>query len=133
VPPEYLVDRNIGSSVITSLRAAGLTVHSLADLYGNDRSQQVTDPEWITLAGRRGFVALTKDKRIRHRPAESEAVLEAGVHLFALVAGNANLRETAAAFLAAEPRMAEIAANCGGGVIWVVHRDGRIVRQWPAE
>jgi hypothetical protein len=133
VPPEYLVDRNIGSSVITSLRAAGLAVHSLADLYGNERSQQITDPEWITLAGKRGLVALTKDKRIRHRPAESEAVRVAKVHLFALVAGNATLRETAAAFQAAEPRMAEIAAGGGGGVIWVVHRDGRVVRQWPPE
>ena len=57
----------------------------------------------------------------------------AKVHLFALVAGNANLRETAAAFLTAEPRMAEIADGEGGGVIWVVHRDGRIVRQWPVE
>lgn len=50
MPPEYLVDRNIGVSVIGSLRAAGLKVHSLADIYGNDRSQEVTDPEWITLA-----------------------------------------------------------------------------------
>jgi predicted nuclease of predicted toxin-antitoxin system len=113
VPPEYLVDRNIGISVVASLRAAGLTVHSLADVYGNDRSQEVTDPEWISLAGRSGFVALTKDKRIRHRPAESEAVLLAKLHLFALVAGNANLRETAAAFLAAERRMAEIADREG--------------------
>lgn len=82
---------------------------------------------------RRGFVALTKDKRIRHRTDERDAVLQAGLHLFALVAGNATLRETAAAFLAAEPRMARIADGRSGGVIWVVHRDGRIVRQWPAE
>jgi len=132
VPPDYLVDRNIGTSVVAT-RAARLTVHTLADIYGHERSQEVTDPEWISLAGQRGFVALTKDKRIRHRPAESEAVLVAKVHLFALVAGNANLRETAAAFLAAEPRMAEIADGEGGGVIWVVHRDGRIVRQRPVE
>ena len=117
MPPDYLVDRNIGTSVVAT-RAARLTVHTLADIYGHERSQEVTDPEWISLAGQRGFVALTKDKRIRHRPAESEAVLVAKVHLFALVAGNANLRETAGHSLRPSrgwlrSRMAKVAGSSG--------------------
>jgi hypothetical protein len=113
------------------LREAGMIAHSLADVFGDRDAQLTPDPDWIAYAGRHGWIALTKDKHIRHRTIERDAVRNAHVHLFALAAGNLGFRATATAFIVAVPRMTSLAETEPGGVIWVVHRDGRIVRQWP--
>ena len=113
------------------MRASGITAHSLADIYGEEEAQKAQDPRWIAHAGQQGWIALTKDKHIRHRTDERDAVLAARIHLFALAAGNLGFAATAQAFVAALPRMTLIGDDEPGGVIWVVHRDGRVVRQWP--
>lgn len=113
------------------LREAGITAHSLADVFGDPEAQLKRDPDWIAYAGNQGLIALTKDKHIRHRTIERDAVRTARIHLFALAAGNLGFRATADAFIAAVPKMTSLAETEQGGVIWVVHRDGRIARQWP--
>ncbi|MEU4242978.1 hypothetical protein [Actinoplanes sp. NPDC026619] len=129
--PDFLVDRSIGRRVVDLLREEGLTIHTLADVFGEERAQAMFDPEWIMHAGKHGMLALTKDKHIRHRTIERDSVAAAHVHLFALAAGNLGFQATADAFIAAAPRMQAEAATVQGGVIWVVHRDGNIFRQWP--
>ena len=68
--------------VAEALRATGLTVHTLASLYGGERAQRVADVEWLTLAGERGWAVLMKDDSIRRRPAELEALRAAAVKAF---------------------------------------------------
>jgi hypothetical protein len=34
--------------------------------------------DWLRIAGERGWVVLTRDDRIRYRPAEQRALIEAG-------------------------------------------------------
>lgn len=108
-----------------------MTARTLADVFGEERAQEMVDPEWITHAGQHNMIALTKDKHIRHRTVERESVAAAGLHLFALAAGNLGFQATADAFVSAAPKMQAEAQTTPGGVIWVVHRDGRIARQWP--
>lgn len=71
---------------------------------------------------------LTKDKRIRYRAEELEA-LQAG-HLFCLVSGNLDIDAMTQAFLDALPKIERAARDESVG-FWHVYRDGRIKRMWP--
>ena len=116
-----------------ALRGAGEQVHTLAEVFGEEAAQQLEDESWIAHAGLRGWAALTKDKRIRHRPVEREAVLVHRVPLFALSNGNLGFTEMAAAFMAAMSSIHRICADAECGGIWVVHRDGRVELLWLAQ
>jgi hypothetical protein len=132
VPREFLADRSLGRRVVTELREAGERIHTLADVFGEQTSQQVDDDSWIAHAGSRGWAALTKDKRIRRVTVEREAVAAYQVPLFALSNANLSFAEMARALLGAMPAIHRICAGdqCGG--IWVVHRDGRVELLWLA-
>ncbi len=83
--PEFLVDRSLGRHHLPSaLRDLGFVIHTLADVYGERRSQGISDREWIERAGRESPVVLTKDDRIRYRPVEREAFVAAGLRVFCL-------------------------------------------------
>lgn len=43
-PPEFFVDRSLGKSVVEALRETGLTVHSMADVYGEAKAQRLATP-----------------------------------------------------------------------------------------
>lgn len=90
-PPEFFIDRSLGRKHLAeALRDLGLTVHTMASVYGEKRAQELDDEEWLADAGRRNWVVLMKDDRIRTRPAERDALMAAGVRAFCLT--NAQLR-----------------------------------------
>ena len=60
-PPEFFIDRSLGSRVVPeALRAAGATVHVMADIYGERVGQGLPDTEWPREAGDHGWVVLIK-------------------------------------------------------------------------
>jgi len=74
-PPEFFIDRSLGRHIVPdALRAAGATVHTMADVYGERISQGLSDEEWLRNAGRQGWVVLMKDAKVRHRPAQRLAI-----------------------------------------------------------
>jgi hypothetical protein len=89
-PVEFFVDRSLGKSIVEGLREAGLTVHSMADIYGEKRAQLLADEVWLRDAGKNDWIVLTKDDAIRRRPAERDALTKAAVRVFCLT--NRNLR-----------------------------------------
>lgn len=55
VPPEFFIDRSLGRHAVpAALREAGVTVHTMADVYGERVGQGLDDEEWLRDAGRRG-------------------------------------------------------------------------------
>ena len=92
-PPEFLIDRSLGRvTVPAALRGAGVTVWTLAEIYGERRAQDTEDEEWIALAGERGWAYLSKDDRIRRRPAELQALIDGRVRAFCLTNRQPRLR-----------------------------------------
>lgn len=53
------------------------------------------DEIWLRDCGRRGWIVLTRDQRIRRRILEREAIRQSGAAVFALTAGEATAAETA--------------------------------------
>lgn len=63
------------------------------------------DTEWLGRAGAEGWIVLTKDRRIRYRASERDALLAANVRAFVLTAGSLTGEAMGHAFAAALRQM----------------------------
>lgn len=130
-PPEIYVDRSLGQThVPEALLELGLIVHTEISVFGRVQ-EGVPDSAWLARAGAEGWVAFTKDKRIRYRGAERAALIDGGVRAFALAGGNLSGSAQAARFVS---NMEAILRACDepGPFIYSVHAD-RIMRVFPVE
>lgn len=87
------------------------------------------DTEWLELCGRRGWIVLAKDKRIRYRPAEIEAIRRHRVKAFVLTSGNLTSAQQIERFIANEERIVR-ACDDDGPLLYAVHK-ARIERMYP--
>lgn len=126
-PLEFFFDRSLGKETARLLRAEGWTIHLIADHYPDD-AQRVPDERWIAEGCRRGWVLLSKDKRIRYR-GEELAELHGG-RLFCLSNGNLVIEQMVARFFAAEGAIRRAATARESG-FWKVYDRGRVIRRWP--
>jgi len=94
----YFTDRDLGKQFGEILKAGGLDVERHSDHFAPDTPDDV----WLAEVGRRGWIALTHDKRIRYKPNERDAVMRHGVGLLVIV-GAAPFAELAHAFVATLP------------------------------
>jgi hypothetical protein len=83
------------------------------------------DPDWLTVAGRERWVVISRDKRIRRRVAEVQAVMDHGVRLFVLTsAGNLSRWDTLDLLVRRWPDIAAAAEKNPGPFICSVTRSG---------
>lgn len=96
----YFTDRDLGKQFPARLRGAGLQVERHADHF-----QPATPDElWLPEVGRRGWVVLTHDERIRYKPNEPAAVMRHGVRLL-VVQGRAPYPQLAEWFVQTLPHV----------------------------
>jgi len=121
-------------AVPEALRASGASVILHEDMFpaGTD------DETWLrALAGRRDISVVTKDKQIKKRTLEHEAVLAGRVRLFILTAGGMNSREQADCFRRAVRRILRhsqqpgpfIATISASGAVTRIAMDRTILRR----
>lgn len=127
--PEFFVDRSLGKSIVEALRDVGLTVHSMADVYGEKRAQRLADEVWLRDAGENSWIVLTKDDAIRRRPAERDALTEAGVRAFCLTSAQLRGAEQIERFVNNRHRILSQARK-SGPYIYGVYESG-LKRLWP--
>jgi len=94
----YFTDRDLGKQFPEILKSGGLTVERHADHFAHDTPDEV----WLETVGKRGWIALTHDRRIRYKPNERDAVVRHGVALLVIV-GAAPFADLARAFVANVP------------------------------
>lgn len=128
----YLLDEDLASrSILAALRAAGLEVTTVPEQFGRGAK----DVDWLPIAGKRGYVVLTKDKAMRRTPLEVAAVLDARVLYFSLTHGNLTAAQMASAILAAVPHVEGIVRSRRGrrAVLARIRTDGRVrvTATWP--
>lgn len=128
-PAEFFVDRSLGKSIVEGLRDAGLTVHSMADIYGEKRAQLLADEVWLRDAGKNDWIVLTKDDAIRRRPAERDALTEAAVRVFCLTNRSLRGAEQTERFVSNRHRILHQARK-SGPYIYGVYEKG-LKRLWP--
>ncbi len=90
----YFTDRDLGKRFPETLKSSGLTVERHADHFAPDAPDEV----WLEAVGKRGWIALTHDRRIRYKPNELNAIAQHGVALLVIV-GKAPFPDLARAFV----------------------------------
>jgi hypothetical protein len=113
----YFTDRDLGKRFGEILKAGGLTVERHADHFASDAPDEV----WLADVGKRGWIALTYDQRIRYKPNERDAVMRHGVALLIIV-GKAPFPDLAHAFVATIPRIEQFLASHRAPFIAKVYR-----------
>lgn len=126
-PPEplvFFVDRSLGRKIIPdTLRGAGEQIRVHDELFPQD----ARDEDWLPEVGRRGWIVLTKDTRIRYRAAEVAALLAARVRAFVLGArGDLQGTEIAAIFVKALPAMKRVLSETDPPFVAHVSRDAKV-------
>jgi len=90
----YFTDRDLGKRFPAILRTSGLTVERHANHFAHDAPDEL----WLEQVGKRRWIALTHDRRIRYKPNELNAVMQHGVALLVIV-GKAPFPDLARAFV----------------------------------
>lgn len=93
--PVFFTDRDLGKRFPEILRAAGLAVERHSDHFPHDCPDEV----WLEEIGKRGWIAITHDARIRYKPNELAAVMQHRLALLVVV-GHAPYAQLAQAFVA---------------------------------
>jgi PIN like domain len=88
-PPRFFLDRGLnGKSIAAALRDGGFAAVTMDEMYGREDAEKLADDVWIRDATEAGLVLLHKDKRVRYKPIEKDALLTSAARSFALANGN---------------------------------------------
>ena len=96
----FFTDRDIGTAFPEILKRAGSAVERHRDHFAAD----CPDEDWLAEIGRRDWVAITHNLRIRYTPNELAAVIRHRVRLLVIV-GKAPFPVLAASFVATRERI----------------------------
>lgn len=128
--PTFYVDRCVGKRVVEALRGAGARVEAHDDHF----AQNEPDESWIPNVTARGWVILTKDKNIRRRAGEREAVVTAAAKIITLTSGNMSGETMAGLFVTNLKAMEQLAANQPAPFVAVLGPGGmQVVLPKPAQ
>ena len=75
------------------------------EIHDDHFPQNALDEDWLLEVGKREWIVLTKDDRIRYRPAALEAYRRNNVRVFIFGSGEMKAQEMADAFVKALPRI----------------------------
>jgi len=123
-PPEsrtLFLDRSLGKKTVAeALRNTGLKV----EVHDDHFAQDATDESWLTVVGKRGWIVLTKDRRIRFRAIERTALVNNAVRAFVLTAGDIDGTSMAALFVKALPKILKFSASYAPPFIATISKTG---------
>lgn len=96
----FFTDRDLGKQFPAILKEAGIPIERHIDHFADDAK----DEEWLSEVGKRGWYAITHDRKIRYKPNEKAAVKKFGVGLFVVI-GKAPFSELASNFVLTYPKI----------------------------
>src|SRR5262249_34671960 len=79
--------------------------------HNNHFGRRTEDVDWLPYVGRRDWVVVTADKRIKRRLFERETLINAGVRSFVLGSGNLGVQAIIAILTTAMPAMLKLIAE----------------------
>ena len=119
----FFIDRSLGSRLLSAaLRSAGARVEIHDDHFRPD----TPDTEWLGEVGRRGWLVLSKDVRIRRDRYERAVLLDAQAKAFLLTQQGLTGPEMAAIFVRALPEIVRRGSRAKRGFICTVSRSGQL-------
>ena len=132
--PVFFLDRNLGGLMFPrALADAGIR----AERHDDHFPQDAADETWIGEVARRGWYALSNDKRIHKNPVQRDAVVAAGLGFFVLTGANAPMPVLAANFVQTFPAVLRFVERTPRPFVASVRRpnlpgrSGRVERLYP--
>jgi predicted nuclease of predicted toxin-antitoxin system len=126
--PTFFIDRALGDKFIAGiLSKEGWQVKVHSKHFKDD----APDAEWLTEVGKQGWVVLTKDKRIKTRELERNALINAKVAAFILTSGNLKGEQMAQIFVKAKRQMLKFLSKYPKPFIATVTESGEVKLIWP--
>lgn len=117
------LDRNLGKHIIANtLRYSNVEV----EIHDDHLPINAPDEHWIELVGRRNWIAITKDKNIRYRTAEIEAIKKYNARVIVIRAKNATGSDLAELILKSMKRITQFAKKTKAPFIAGIDRSGRV-------
>lgn len=107
-PLTFYVDECLGRFVAEALATGGLNVRAYYDYFAG-----MPDVEWLPKVGASGWILLTKDKNIRRRQLEVDAILNSGVRAFVVTAVGLHRNDLAKLILRVMPKIHRICQRDG--------------------
>ena len=86
------------------------------------------DADWIEMASQHGWIAITRDQRIRRKPSELAAIRRSRAIIFVFTSGNLSADDTARILLRALPQTYRLATGAKRPRLFSIRRDGSIGR-----
>ena len=122
-PPTFFIDECLGGHILAAaLRQEGIDVK----LARSEFPEGTRDADWLPVVGERGWIVLTKDRNIRRRELEIQALVRARVRAFVLTAADLTGPEQAAVFVRALPKMLRICQSTKGPFIGSIGGKGGV-------
>ncbi len=119
----FYLDRNLGKHIIAdTLRYSGVEV----EIHDDHLPINAPEEHWIELVGQRNWIAITKDKNIRYRTAEIEAIRKYNARVIVIRAKNATGSEIAEVILKSMKRITRFAKKTKPPFIAGIDRSGRV-------
>lgn len=115
----FFTDRDLGHRFPERLRKFGIKVERHDDHFG----AQTPDAEWIGEIGRRGWVAVSRDARIRYSPLALHVLMTSGARLFVLV-GKLTTDDAAELFVQSREKVEALLRMERRAFIAKIRRDG---------
>ena len=129
-PLEFFIDRSLGRHrVPDGLRALGMTVYTMSEVYGEVDAQRVVDEDWLRLCGERDWVALHKDNEIgrpiQGKPRrELQSLIDHRVRSFCIMDQSMTGTEMVARYARHQRRIISIAGTRTGPYLFGLYGDG---------
>ena len=122
-PPVFFIDECLGGRLLAAaLEAAGFE----ARLARAEFPPGTRDIDWLPVVGQRGWIVLTKDRHIRRRELEIQALVSARARAFVLTAADLTGPQQAAVFIRALPKILRICHASKGPLVGAVGGRGGV-------
>lgn len=125
----FFVDRDLGPRVGEALRSVQVDVVLHHERFG----ARVPDAEWLAAVSGEQMVILSRDRKMRTRPAEREAFETVGARCFVVATGASTPLDDLRALLWAWPAILGHVAATPGPFMYGVSRQGQLTQWLPAE
>lgn len=124
-----MVDRTQGRRFVEQVRAAGIDLATLEDVWGADAAQR-SDVDWIRWAGAHRRAALTGDESIRFLRAKREAILAVRLQVFCFPHHSLDVAERVRRVVTLAGSMRRLVAERPGPWVAALY-EGRVQVSWP--
>ena len=119
------IDRSLGRHILSDeLRNAGIP----CEVHDDHLPQNAKDEEWLGLVGKKGWIAIGRDKNIRFREPEKNALLAADARLIVVRAKDTTALDIAEILIKCINRIHRFDNNNYSPYIAGITRDGKITK-----